>query len=328
MSCPPKNGRLALGVDCGGTKSDAVLVDETGAVVGWGRGGCAHSLYVGELLAEQSYIAAIHAALQGHRPKALWIAGLIEPSFQKVGIQIPEAHFVHADEVTMGLAMALETHGVVVLAGTGAFVALRTENGDQYLLDGLGPLLGDHGSGYQIGLMGIRAAMASSWGPNRSTMLEQLVPKELGVGSLREMYRLAYIERIGRAEIASVAKAVIRAAEHGDNIAKDIILAAADDISAVLADLVHNARARESDYVMVASGGVAQQSRIYWSRVCEHAPEIAPRFRPVCPTIRPCVGAALLALREMGVPWSPALLARLEETQAAYLEGNDHTEIC
>ena len=309
------NKHLALGVDGGGTKSDAVLVDETGSVLALGRGGSVHSLYVGSHAAYENYAESIRAALKGRKPDALWVAGVAQRIFEHAGVEIPELHFVHAHEHTMALAMALETHGIVVLAGTGSFVAAIGKEGYLLTLDGLGPVLGDYGSGYQIGLTGMRAAMSSSWSPERKTALETLVPRELEVTTLHDIFDLVYSQHIGRSRIASVAKAVVRAAEDGDAIAREIILEAADDISDVLTDLVRRVGLEDCDWPMVASGGIAQNCEMYWGRVCERALGIAPRLRPIRPRVRPCVGAALLALREMGVPWTQGLLARIEQSQ-------------
>ena len=314
------NNRLALGVDGGGSKVDAILVDETGTVLGWGRSGSAAGVYVSLSDARKAYDEAIHAAMGSYRPHTLWISGIPKYGFEGVGIAAPESHFVDAGEVARALASALETYGLVVLSGTGAFVSGITETGESVHLDSLGPILGDHGSGYQIGLMGIRAAMAASWSPKRQTILEQVVPRALGVNSTSDIYKLVYIEDIGRSGIASVAKAVATAAEQGDAIARKIILQAADDIADVLADVIDRLGARDADYALVASGGVAQGSRLYWDRVCERALEIAPRLRPVQPRIPPCAGAALLALKAMGVLWSHGLLESIESSSRRYQE--------
>ena len=319
MTEPSLRKRLSLGVDAGGTKSDAVLIDETGAVIGWGRGGSAHSLYVGTQAALESYAEAVKSALGDHHPNELWVAGPWYRALDALDIGLPEVRFVQARELTMGLAMALETCGVLVLSGTGSFVGGLTESGQTLTLDGLGPVLGDHGSGYQIGLMGIRAAMASCWSPRRRTVLEQIIPRELGVRTLEGVFDLVYTQHIGRSRIASAARAVARAAEDGDEIARNIILHAADDISEVLADVIGRLGIEDSDLALVASGGVAQGSALYWDRVCERALEIAPRLRPIRPKVRPCVGAALLALKAMGIAWSHDLLARIEETQTPFL---------
>lgn len=311
--------RLALGIDGGGTKSDAVLIDETGNVLGWGRGGTGQMFWAGRHAALEAFAGAVKAALAGRSPRTIWIAGLWQDTYEAMGLGIEEPHFVPASEVSMGLAAALETHGLLVLSGTGSFVAGVTEDGRRLVLDGLGPVLGDHGSGYQIGLMGMRAAMASCWSSERRTMLEQLVPEALGVTSLHHLFELVYSQQIGRSRIASAAKAVVRAAEAEDAVARKIVLRAADDISDVLADVIGSLDLREADCALVASGGIAQNCELYWNRVCERALEIAPHLRPVCPEVRPCVGAALLALKAMGIPWTRELLARIEETQIPHL---------
>ena len=314
------NDKLALGVDGGGTKSDAVLVDESGSVLGWGRGGSTHYLFVGIPAAMEGYGEAIRMALGDRRPREMWISGTPERIFEDPGIQVPEPHFVPADELSRGLAVALETQGIVVLAGTGAFVGAVTAGGGRLVLDGLGPVLGDYGSGYQIGLMGMRAAMAASWTPERQSVLQHVVPRALEVPSLREIFDLVYVQQISRTRTASAAKAVLKAAEDGDAVARRIILRAADDISEVLADVIHCLHLEDSTCALTASGGVAQNSRLYWDRVCENALKLAPGLRPIRPRVKPCVGAALLALRGMGVPWTPKLLARIEETQTPFLD--------
>lgn len=312
------DNRLALGIDGGGTKSDAVLIDEHGNVLGWGRGGTGQALWAGRDGAQEAYSEAIHEAMGEHQPHDLWIAGLHEGTFSAMGFHA-QAHYVHAGELTRGLATALETHGILVLSGTGSFVAGLTEQGEHVTFDGLGPVLGDHGSGYQIGLMGMRAAMVASWGPERATSLEELVPQTLGVATLIDVFNLVYREHAGRSRIASAARAVIRAAEADDRIARGIILQAADDISGVLSDVIHRLGLADSTYALVASGGIAQNYDMYWNRICEHALQIAPNLRPIRPKVRPCIGSALLALQAMGVPWSHELLARIEETQTPHL---------
>jgi N-acetylglucosamine kinase-like BadF-type ATPase len=267
----------------------------------------------------EGYTEAIRGAMGNHRPRELWISGTPERIFEDPGIQVSEPHFVHADELSRGLAAALQTHGIVVLAGTGAFVGALTESSGRVVLDGLGPTLGDYGSGYQIGLMAMRAAMAASWTPERATVLQHLVPRALEVSSLRDVFDLVYVQQISRTRTASAAKAVLKAADDGDAVARRILIRAADDISEVLADVIRSLHLEDSDCALVASGGIAQNSRIYWERISENALRLAPGLRPMQPHVKPCVGAALLALRGMGITWTPDLVARIEETQKPYL---------
>ena len=324
MTNPISHNRLALGVDGGGTKSDVVLIDESGSVLGWGRSGTGQMLWAGRDGAQEAYTEAIREALGDHRPGELWIAGLYEGVFDRIAFADVQTHFVSSGELTRGLATALETHGLLVLAGTGSFAAGLTEDGNQVTFDGLGPVLGDYGSGYHIGLMGMRAAMASSWGPERKTSLDELVPQVFGVAVPHDVFNLVYMQHIGRSRIASAAKAVIRAAYDGDAIALRIIMKAADGMSDVLRDVILRLNLQNSSYALVASGGIAQNCGMYWDQICERALEIAPNLRPIQPKVRPCVGSALLALKAMGVPWNQELLSRIEETQQPFLAALDN----
>jgi hypothetical protein len=45
----------------------------------------------------------------------------------------------------------------------------------------------------------------------------------------------------------------------------------------------------------------------------------APDIRPVQPKVRPVVGACLMGLKALEVPWTEALLERIIETQEPFL---------
>jgi N-acetylglucosamine kinase len=222
---------------------------------------------------------------------------------------------VRVDEVSMGFAMALTTHGVLVLSGTGSFVHARTADGRAVHEGGQGPIIADEGSAYHIGTLGIRAAFRSHWTEARRTSLAEAVPRALGVDSLREVFRLLYIERIGRSSIASVARVVNEEAEAGDRVAQAILVQAAQELGVLLVEVIKSIGFEDSDELMVATGSVAQGSRLFWETLCDIAHEVAPRLRPVQPAIKPVMGACLLALRDMGVEWNQDLVARIEQTQ-------------
>lgn len=311
--------QYVLGIDGGGTKCDAVLMDETGRVVGWGRGGSTHGLYVGEEAALASVRDAVLGALPTPAPPIARVGCPGRRAFvgQWLGQSLSPEQIVPVDEVSMGLAMALTTHGVLVLSGTGSFVHARAEDGRHVHEGGQGPIIADEGSAHHIGSLGIRAAFRSHWTEARRTSLAEAVPRALGVESLREVFRLLYVEHIGRASIASVAKAVNEAAEAGDRVARQVIVQAARELGVLLVEVIQAIGFEDSDELMVATGSVAQGSCIFWDTLCEIAHEVAPRIRPVQPKIKPVMGACLLALRDLGVEWNQDLVARIEQTQAA-----------
>lgn len=315
--------RYALGVDGGGSKCDAVLVDDTGAVVGWGRGGPAHTWYDPPEVIATSYADAVGQALGKVRGAEIWLAGCgaYDRAQQIIKAVGDIAALVPAGEVEAALASAQEDWGMVLLSGTGSFADLSTPDGRRLHAGGMGPLLGDYGSGYAIGLRGLRAAFASRWTRSRRTSLAEAIPRALGVESLSEVFELAYqTKTLGRRQTAALAKVVDREAESGDAVATRCLELAANELADLATDLVRELDMEEAGFPVVASGGVAQHSRLWWAEICSRIAAVAPDSRPVIPAVLPVVGAALLALRAMGVQWTPELIATIVRTQRPFLE--------
>lgn len=314
--------RYVLGIDGGGTKCDAVVMDEQGTVMGWGRGGSSHGLYVGNHSATRSVRRAVRDALPASKPTVAVVAGTGLHAAQ-LGEWIDQPflldQFVPAGEVAMGFATALTTHGILVLSGTGSFVCGVTTSGRTLQEGGNGCIIADEGSAYHIGVLGIRAAFRSHYSEARRTTLAQAVPRALGVDSMHDVFNLVYVNHVGRSRIASVAKAVDAEAEAGDAVAAGVLERAADELGELLLEVIRELEFTGTDEHLVANGSVAQGSRLFWQRVCAIARSGAPGLRPVCPRVRPVVGACLLALRRLGVNWTPALLERIIETQEPFV---------
>jgi len=315
--------RYVLGVDGGGSKCDAVLIAEDGTVVGWGRGGpTAHWYDTPEVIAH-SYADALTAALAGVHDAQIWVAGhcrtpgarqIIEAAGEVIGRTF-------AGETEVAFASAGEDRGLIVLAGTGSFVHLRTADGRTRHVGGMGPVLGDYGSAYEVGLRGLRAAFAGHWLALRRTSLSAAIPAALGVAGLREIFDLVYVQRcLDRRAIAALASTVDREAEAGDAIAVECVRGAADDLAELAVELIAEMDAGDEDLPVIASGSVAQRSRIWWEHMCARIAAVAPRMRPIIPAVRPVVGAALLALRDMDVAVTPELIDRIVATQQEHYQ--------
>jgi N-acetylglucosamine kinase len=125
---------------------------------------------------------------------------------------------------------------------------------------------------------------------------------------------------MSRREIAASARVVDEQAEAGDAVARGCLLEAADELAEMALDIVGELQMQGLDFPMIAVGSVAQNSRLWWERICERVRAVAPQVRPVIPQVRPVIGAALLAMQKLEVPWTPELLATIRETQAPFLQ--------
>ncbi len=320
--------RYALALDGGGSKTDAVVIDKAGTVVGWGRGGSLHTYYTTPEAIQEALETCLSQALGDIREGEFWVSGLHGGKHTQ---ELVEQHgrisgHAPADEVNQAFASVQREWGMVVLSGTGSFVFGLTPDGRARHFGGMGPILGDYGSAYAVGLYGLRAAFASRWTKARRTSLEEAIPAAYGLPDLRSLFDRVYGKGLSRREIAAASRVVDAEAEAGDTVARDCLLGAADELAVLAYDVINELHLREETFPVIGVGSVAQKSRLWWERLCSRIQELAPGAEPLLPRVKPVVGGALLALKEMGVEWTPELLERIIATQGPYLQAVDARE--
>lgn len=272
---------------------------------------------------DASYADAVRGALAGVRGAQLWLSGHCRSPVARQAIdaagEVIGRSFAGESEVAY--ASARQDWGLIVLAGTGSFVHLQTRDGRSHHAGGMGPVLGDYGSAYDIGLRGLRAAFISTWLASRHTSLCAAMPAALGVEDLRGIFHLAYEARaLNRRTIAALASTVDREAEAGDAVAAQCIRDAADELADLAVEMIVEAEVGDEELPVIASGSVARRSRIWWEHMCARIAEVAPRMRPIIPPVPPVIGAALVGLSAMGVAITDELMARIVATQEPFLQ--------
>jgi len=301
--------RCLLAVDSGGTKCEVILANGAGEVLGKGLRDLSHR--PGERderglgRSEKLVTEALQEALIGAPPiDELHVAGrLLAPALWPFP-HTPVIHYHAVREQDAPMALVGATAGVVVLAGTGAFVFGRSDDGRELLLDGIGPLYGDHGGAYQIGLAAVRAAGRSEWHDRYRTSLHQVILEACRTlaGNPTPFDMVGYmLESRDRSEIASLAKFVDREAEQGDAIAQSILIHAADDIVETVRCVVDRLAIADESLPLIGTGSVAVQSQIYWNRVSEQVQRFAPSFVAVQAKHPPALGMLLSMAVELGI---------------------------
>ena len=141
--------------------------------------------------------------------------------------------------------------GTIVAVGTGSMALAVTVDGRQMRRGGWGYLLGDEGSAYSIGIAALRSA-AAQWeqGLLDHPFLLQLL-QHVQARSMEELWEWVYREKMPRAEIAGLSRAVDQWAAQGSTPAKTILARAGEEIEG-LAAAVASSRERRVWY----SGGV------------------------------------------------------------------------
>ena len=166
------------------------------------------------------------------------------------------------EEIALEAAFGSEGPGVLVIAGTGSHVVGRCGNGSRMTAGGWGPMLGDEGSGYWIGLEGIRSGLRA---------VDRGVPSCL----LREINALWGVNSIGALiakansrpcpDYAALAEAVAHCASQGDALARSVLERAGEELAAQVSIVLSKMRAAgcgPEDLERIAySGSVLSQIR-------------------------------------------------------------------
>ncbi len=228
-----------LGVDGGATKTLAVIVDGAGREIGRGIAGSGNQAAVGLERAVASIREAVTAAAQQAGSdgafRAAWIglAGVDRPGDRDRLLPHldPLADVIRltndAELALTGLAGAV---GVAVIAGTGSIVVGRDASGRMARSGGWGHILGDEGSGYEIGRLALKAAARASDGRGPQTALLPAIMAEWRLARPDAMIDRVYPEG-DKGEIARLSALVFAAAREGDAVARRIVREAATELA-------------------------------------------------------------------------------------------------
>lgn len=316
--------RYVVGVDGGGTKTEAWLAAWDGAVLARIRGGGANPNVIGVEEAAATVASVVDAARAkarlegGPQAVAVGLAGASLPSVRQAlrdalaGRLGGSRLLVHHDAFCALAASTGGRAGAVLIAGTGSVAYGRDEEGGEALVGGWGHLFGDEGSGFAIGRAALQAAARAWDGRGPETALAGRILRELGLETARELTRRLYVERPWSVpQVAALAPWVAEEAEAGDETAARILEEAAGDLTAHLAALLNALRYRTAPVLVGLSGGLMTPGSLLRSLVekrlaaMETPVQIAERPMP------PAAGAAAEALKLAGRPLDEAVLGRL-----------------
>jgi len=318
-----------LGVDGGASSTTCALCDRDGRILGIGRGGPSNHILApgGEARARAAVRTAVEAAeaIAGlgrteFEAAQFGMTGInrdAEPAraFAAIVSTLLAARIVQIDnDASVALAGALACRpGAIVVAGTGSVAYGRDSLGQEAKSGGWGYLFGDEGSGFALGLGGVRAALRARDGVGPQTVLMSLIPQRFG-GALAEIPLSFYEGRVQRDQIAALAPAVTDAAAGGDQVALSLVGEAAGGLAAMAAAVIKRLTWPDGTVALGPVGGVFKAGPVLLNRLRTAIAALVPGVVIVPPRFAPAVGALLLALRAAGVPHAPERLALLAAT--------------
>lgn len=299
-----------LGVDAGGTKTKAVLIDESSQILGEVNGGPANYHNVGIVEAITNVEATIGQLLEKTNKSMTDItwatigiascdtpkdhAALLE-AFSKGALNTISQRLTVINDAKIGLYCGTLPPGIVVVCGTGSNVYGINDHDDEASAGNWGYFLGDKGSGYILGKRMFEAVVEVYDGVREGpTKLTEAVEKRLSVKSSADINDWYSSTKPSVHEISDFAIPVLQAAEEGDVLARDLVDKSIKDLGKSLLAVVKKLK-MEDDAVRIVIAGGLFESKYFRALFEGHATALIKRVRIIKPLVPMAVGAALHA---------------------------------
>ena len=235
-----------IGIDGGGTKTEGILLDGSGAIVARRLGpGCNPNVagpesarrivegLIAELAAEAGRLSSGAVVTHTH----VYSAGNRSFWRETVAAFTGCGKTFSADDSHPVLELATDGRpGLVLHGGTGSFVAARAPDGGVHYAGGIGWRFGDPGSGYDLGRRAVGRALLELQGWSTPSSLTSTVRAHAGIGAAADagtLTRHFYQHAEPNQLIAGLAPALLRLAAEGDAEARRIVTESAGELLAL-----------------------------------------------------------------------------------------------
>ena len=298
--------KIYAGLDCGGTKTHCVLVDEIGNIIGSGFGGPSNYLFCGRDEARKNIKKCISNAFKNATITEVSLETVFVGSAAiKLGCGSTHIDFfstcINANNIIcdsdlrqIWFGAARDNPAIISIAGTGAITCYCSK--ELYIkTSGWGPLLGDEGSGYYIGHKSVQMTMKILDGRVGNQEFMEEICNHYGVYTAQDMLRY-FAKGDIRSEIASCTIPVCNLYKKNNLLAKEIIENAAYEIALSIITTIKKAKLAVK-LPVIMSGSLLQKTSPLYNLVSAHLMKNEAGISEIIiPNIDPGVASAALAL--------------------------------
>jgi glucosamine kinase len=242
----PVGSTYRIGVDGGGTKTECILIDDTGAIVARHLApGCNPSVAGADQarLIITDALCALRDQASQRDPGArishtnIYAAGNRVFWRETASTLVDFGQLFTADDSHPVLELAtLGKPGLVLHGGTGSFVAARGPDSAFHYAGGVGWRFGDGGSGYDLGRRAIGRGLLELQGWEKPSRIGPTVRDHTQLGENADaaaVTRFFYYHADPNRQIAALAPAILRLASEGEHTAHQLVVDSTDELLAL-----------------------------------------------------------------------------------------------
>lgn len=293
-----------LGVDGGANKTQAIAINATGEIIGLGLSRGSNHQVVGIDVAIERIEQACRQALGSHQATfaSFCLAGAdLAPDFALLEPRLTQLHLARQIDLRNDTWAALRAGsnvpwGAVVICGSGFNAAVRTRDGQEFVLPSLGWMSGDFGGGGDMARKAI-SLIARAWdGRGQATSLSQKIIGHFGYLQYEDFLNALYVGEIASERMYELAPLVFEAASEGDSVAQDLIIRTGTEAGHAAGSLLRKMGMHQEAHTVVAGGSLFNGQGPWLLDAANTAlHRIAPFSSFARMRVVPAVGAVLLA---------------------------------
>ena len=304
----PSSRRAVVGVDGGGTKTRAVVLDVDLRVLGEGLAGASNPLRVGIAGAATAIREAIDRACEAAQVRRTDLVaaeiGLAGARRRELNARMREAllslgigEIVVVGDADIALYGATEGEpGLIVIAGTGSICCGINARRKTICAGGWGPIAGDEGAGAWIARRALRAIAHAGDGRGPTTSLTSAACTYFHVSNPDDLSTAIYAPTMTNERLAGFGKNVIEAAKARDRVAREILHEGGRELGAAAAAVIRSLKLEREAFPVAYVGGVFDAAgELVLSPLREEVSRVAPKACLAPPRFSPVVAAARMA---------------------------------
>lgn len=293
-----------LGLDGGGTKTAAVLVDSKGQILGQGTAGGSNYHSLGMDATFASVKQAVESALQDRQPDAACFCmagGDLPHDFDNLYAKLKELNlncdFTIRNDVLGALrAGSRFPYGVAVVCGTSFNAAGIGKDGKEFRLPALGPISGDIAGARRLATHALGAAFRSWDGRGEATQLAALILEALDAPDFPTVASRWGQGQISDEQLKSLAPLVFEASEAGDATARQFVYEQGLELAAAANAMLRNVKLAKSDCDVILGGSVFYgKGDLLMNTITSTISTFAPAVTIKRLEVLPVIGAVMLA---------------------------------
>ncbi|MGE5827160.1 MAG: N-acetylglucosamine kinase [Micromonosporaceae bacterium] len=301
-----------LAIDGGNSKTDVLIGDDTGQVLGYARGPgtCHQNIGLDETMARLRSLVAQARRQAGPRAVVradVFLAGADLPAEVELLTRAVAAEQWSADLALENDTFALLRAGtdapdaVAVVCGAGINCVGRTGDGRTARFPSLGRLSGDWGGGGHLSWLALWHAVRGEDGRGPATDLTRAVAEHFGLPTAEAVGAAMHLQELEPARLAELSPVLFTVAEAGDRVAGEVVDRQAQEIVSLATVAARRLGLLDAPFVVVLGGGVlrARPPRLH-TAVVDGIHALAPKASITVVDAPPVLGAALSALDALG----------------------------